>query len=245
MMRIDGHVYLGNGRYRQQDVPAILRNMEEAGIDKSVLFPVEEYLTVYNREGNELVLKACREHPESFYGFAVANPWYGGRAAEILKEAFESGLHGAYFNSALQGFTINDPIVDPLIEICETYRRPAYFHTGTPAFALPLQLAYLARRFPKVDFIMGHSGANDFGYDIDASMLNTPNLYLDTSLNYFGSIYNLVARYPDRVIFGSDAPRSPVAFELDKASRSSEDPHVLDNVLGGNLRRILEGRKDI
>ena len=241
MIRIDGHVHLGSGRYKQQDVPTILRQMRENGIDKSVLCPVEEYLTVYNREGNEMLAAACREHPDQFYGFAVANPWYGGQAVETLTQAFEAGLHGAFFVSSLQGFSINDPIVDPLIEVCRRYGRPVYFHTGTPAFALPLQLAYLARRFPEVDFIMGHCGANDFVYDIDAAMYRTENLYLETSLNYCETIYRVVADYPDKVIFGSDAPRSPLGFELGKTCKASSDPAVLDGVLGGNLLRILEG----
>lgn len=245
MIRIDGHVNLGNGRYKQQDVETILREMQANGIDKSVLCPVEEYLTVYNREGNEMIAKACREHPDKFYGFAVANPWYGDQAVEILTQAFEEGLHGAFFVSSLQGFSIDDEIVDPLIEVCRRYRKPVYFHTGTPAFALPLQLAYLARRFPDVNFIMGHCGANDFVYDIDASMYQTPNLYLDTSLNYCETIYGVVKKYPERVIFGSDSPRSPQGFEYGKVQKASEDPAVMDGVLGGNLLRILKGGEQV
>lgn len=240
MLRIDGLANLGAGRCKQQELGEILRNMQMSGIDKSMLCPVEEYVTVYNRAGNELIAAACREHPDRFYGYAVANPWYGEEAVQTLTEAFEAGLHGAFFVSSLQGFSINDPIVDPLIEVCRRYRRPAYFHTGTPCFALPLQLAYLARRFPEVDFIMGHCGANDFVYDIDASMYHTPNLYLETSLNYCETIYKVVADYPDRVIFGSDSPRSPLAFELEKTMGASTRPDVMDAVLGGNLLRILE-----
>ena len=241
MMRIDGLVNLGDGIYKKQDVKAILREMDANGIDRSVLCPVEEYVTVYNREGNELVAKACRENPGKFYGYAVANPWYGKKAAETLADAFENGLHAALFVSSLQGFTICDPMVDPLIEVCRKYRKPAYVHTGTPSFALPLQLCYLARRFPDVNFIMGHCGANDFVYDIDASMRGMENLYLETSLNYCETIFKVVEDYPDRVIFGSDSPRSPLEFELGKALKASEDPDVMEKFLGGNLLRILEG----
>lgn len=241
MIQIDGHVNLGKGRYKNQDAETILRNMEENQIDQSVLCPVEEYLTVYNREGNQMIKEACRQYPEQFYGFAVANPWYGEEAVRLLTQAFEDGLNGAFFVSSLQGFLINDPIVDPLIEVCRQYKKPVYFHTGTPAFALPLQLAYLARRFPDVNFIMGHCGANDFVYDIDASMYQTRNLYLETSLNYCETIYKVVKQYPDRVIFGSDAPRSPLSFELEKTKKASADPLVMEQVMGGNLLRILKG----
>lgn len=243
MVCVDSLVNLGNGVYKQQDIATILRNMEISGVDKCVLCPVEEYVTVYNQEGNEMIAEACREYPDKFFGFAVANPWYGEKSVKILTEAFEMGLHGAFFVSSLQGFSINDPIVDPLMEVCQKYRKPAYFHTGTPAFALPLQLAYLARRFPGVNFIMGHCGANDFVYDIDASMYQTPNLYLETSLNYCETIYKVVSQYPDRVIFGSDAPRSPQAFELEKVRGASSDSSVLKEILGGNMLRILAGVK--
>ena len=241
MLRIDAHVNLGNGRYKKQDISAILKDMETNGIDRCVLCPVEEYLTVYNKEGNEMILDACQAHPEKFYGFAVANPWYGERAVETLAKAFEAGLHGAFFVSSLQGFSIDDEIVDPLMEVCRRYEKPVYFHTATPAFALPLQLAYLARRFPDVDFIMGHCGANDFVYDIDASMYRTPNLYLETSLSYCETIYKVVEQYPDRVIFGSDSPRSPQGFELGKVLKSTDNAAVMEGVLGGNVLRILKG----
>lgn len=241
MLCIDAHVNMGNGIYKKQDVATILKEMEKNNVDQCVLCPVEEYLTVYNREGNRMMIEACREHPDKFYGFAVANPWYGEQAVEILTEAFEAGLHGAFFVSSLQGFSIDDHIVDPLIEVCRTYRKPVYFHTATPAFALPLQLACLARRWTEVNFIMGHCGANDFVYDIDASMYKTPNLYLETSLSYCETIYRVVEQYPDRVIFGSDSPRSPQSFELGKVLKSTEDPAVMEGVLSGNFLRILKG----
>ena len=241
MLCIDAHVNLGNGRYKKQDVTTILKEMDVNRVDRCVLCPVEEYLTVYNREGNRMLAETCRKYPDKFYGFAVANPWYGEQAVEILTEAFEEGLHGAFFVSSLQGFSIDDAIVDPLIELCRKYGKPVYFHTATPAFALPLQLAYLARRFPDVNFIMGHCGANDFVYDIDASMYKTPNLYLETSLSYCETIYRVVEQYPERVIFGSDSPRSPQGFELGKVLKSTTDATVMEGVLGGNIFRILKG----
>ena len=240
-MKIDSHAYIGNGIYKKQTAEDILRDMDRVGIDKSVLVPVEEFITVYNEEGNRMILSEKNAHPDRFYGFAAVNPWYGKKAEEILVKAFEEGLDGAFFVSSVQGFSINDPLVDPLMEICAKYKKPVYFHTGTPAFALPLQLAYLARRHRDVNFIMGHSGANDFVYDIDASMKDTGNLYLDTSLNYCETIFRIVKDYPDRVIFGSESPRSPLEFEYSKAARSADDPAVLEKVFSGNLLRIMEG----
>ncbi|MBQ1317137.1 MAG: amidohydrolase family protein [Lachnospiraceae bacterium] len=240
-MRIDGHTYLGEGRYKKQTVEKILADMACSGIDRSVLAPIEEDITVYNREGNERLLAAKEAHPDKFYAFACANPWYGEQAEKTLRDAFCAGMDGVFFVSSVQGFSINDPIVDPLIAICEEFGKPAYFHTATPAFALPLQLTYLARRFPKVNFIMGHAGANDFVYDVPASMRGMHNIYLDTSLNYCESITGIVRDYPERVVFGSDSPRSPLAFELDKAERATDDPAVKDLVLGGNMLRILGG----
>lgn len=240
-MRIDCAVSLGKGRYRNQDIESILRAMDANAIDRCFLYPVEEYIAVENAKGNELIHTAIKSHPDRFFGYAVANPWFGKKAVDCLEKAFDLGFHGAYFVSSLQGFSINDPIIDPLIEACEKHKRPVYFHTGTPAFALPLQLAYLARRFTSVNFIMGHCGANDFVYDIDASMYKTDNIYLETSLCYCETISSVVNKYPDRVVFGSDSPRSPQHFELDKALSASDDPFVLKQFLGGNIRRLLEG----
>ena len=57
----------------------ILAQIDEAGIEKSVLFAVDAPLLTAS---NEFVSDICKNHPERFIGFASVNP---GREDALLK----------------------------------------------------------------------------------------------------------------------------------------------------------------
>lgn len=242
MKIIDALCFVGQGRYRRQSAEGLLAAMDANGVEKAVLCPVEEQVTVDNAAGNQLVLELCARHPGRFYGYAVANPWFGQKAVDTLKAALDAGLNAVYFDSSIQGFTISDELVDPLIEVCQAYGVPAYFHTGTPAFALPLQLRYLALRHPKVNFIMGHMGANDFISDVGPAMYQLDNLYLETSMNLTCTLEDMLAKYPQRVLFGSAAPRSEQEYELFKLRATAAGADTLENACAANLEQIVGGK---
>jgi len=241
-MRIwDALAFIGNGIYKKQSEEVLLDRMDEFGVEKSVIAPVEEYVTVYNDEGNRCILNACERHPDRFLGYAVANPWYGKRAIDSLRAALKSGLSAVYFESSLQGFTISDEIVDPLIEVCAEFDAPVYFHTGTPAFALPFQLHYLALRFPAVRFMMGHCGANDFVADSLPSLYKRDNIWLESSLTLTVTMYSCFCDAPDRYVFGSSTPRSDLGHELEKIRAACDDKEKLEKALSLNLEQVFGG----
>ena len=121
---------------------------------------------LHNRAGNDLVLGAVRAHPQRFVGFAVANPWYGRAAEEEMRRALGEGLRGLKLHPVIQGFSPNDPLVYPLVEIAADSDVPVYVHSGTAHYGEPFKTAELARRFPQVTFVMGHAGASDFWYNV-------------------------------------------------------------------------------
>lgn len=239
MERIDIISFLGEDRYCGQTPEKLLREMDKNGVERTIIAPSERYITVYNREGNQRISDICRQYPERFSGYAVSNPWFGRQAEEELKRALDSGLQAVYFDSSIQGFCISDEIVDPLIEICQLWKVPVYFHTGTPAFALPFQLHFLAKRFPRVTFIMGHSGANDFAGDAIPALYGCPNILLDTSLNLAVSIQAMAASVSDRMVFGSAAPRSTLGYEIARVEEGVTDLKLREDIFGGTIRKVM------
>lgn len=239
MERIDIISFLGEGCYCNQTPEELLGEMDKNGVERTIIAPSERFVTVYNREGNQMIADVCHRYPERFSGYAVSNPWYGKRAEEELKRALDSGLQAVYFDSSIQGFCISDEIVDPLIEICQLWQVPVYFHTGTPAFALPFQLHFLAKRFPKVTFIMGHSGANDFAGDAIPALHGCPNILLDTSLNLAVTFRAMAASAPDRMVFGSAAPRSTLAYEIARVEEGVADLKLREDIFGGTIRKVI------
>jgi uncharacterized protein len=242
---VDGHCHLGIGHEYQQTEDDLLREMDAYRVDRAVVCPVDRCIAVDNRDGNDYILQAVRRHPDRFYAFATANPWYGERAVAELRRAVHEGARGIKLHPTLQGFLLCDELVYPIVELAQELDVPIFFHTGTPAFAQPTQLSELAMRFPGVKFIMGHMGSTDFKLEaVDAGVLST-NIYLDTSWILPKLVEKAVAAVgADRVLFGSDSPLSTLRIEMglrQAAQLSSEDRA---KVMGGTMLRLLGETND-
>lgn len=241
---IDFHCHVGRGFEYSQEPEALLREMDEWGVDGAVVCPVDRCLAVDNREGNDTVLEAARAHPDRLFAFATANPWYGQRAVEELRRALDLGARGIKLHPALQGYLLCDELVHPLLALAQERRVPVYIHTGTPAYAQPFQLAELARRFPAVALVMGHMGSTDFWMDAVPAALQSDNILLDTSWSLPQKVHRALAAVgEDRVLFSTDSPLSSLRVEMG-CRRATELPAaVWDKVMGLNAQRLLGGAR--
>ena len=89
---VDCHCHVGVGHDYQQTVDQQIREMDTFGIDRAVICPVDRFIAVDNREGNDFVLEVAQMHPNRFYAFATANPWYGAKAVTELRRALDMVL---------------------------------------------------------------------------------------------------------------------------------------------------------
>lgn len=243
MTIIDSHCHLGRGVRKRVTADALLRTMDAAGVGRAVVCTVDEFVAVRNQEGNDHVLAAVREHPDRFWGLAAVNPWFGQAGVDELRRCLGEGLVGLKLNSHLQGFVLSDPVVHPLIEVCEAFDAPLYAHTGTPITAEPFQLAELARTFPAVPMVMGHMGYTDFWYDAVPAALQSGNIHLETSLIDIMNIRSALERIgPTRVLFGSDYPESELSLEIEKMAMLEMTAGQRDLVMGQNALNLWSGR---
>jgi uncharacterized protein len=237
---VDGHCHVGVGHEYQQSADDLLREMDRWGVDRAVICPVDRCIAVDNREGNDLMLTTARAHPDRFYAFATANPWYGARAVAELRRAIGDGARGIKLHPSLQGFLLCDDLVYPSVELAEELAVPVFFHTGTPAFAQPLQLAELALRYPRVNLIMGHMGSTDFKSDSVPAALMAPNIYLDCSWILPAWLSRAIAEIgAERVVFGSDSPLSELAVEMDCRAAAQMSDAARGLVMGANILRLM------
>ncbi len=239
---IDAHCHVGAGRFKRQSPELLIKQMDACGVAKSVISPVDEFVSVNNREGNDYIISEITKCPDRIVGFAVANPWFGDDAVEELKRAQGCGLKGLKVNSFLQGFLLNDSLMYPLIEVCRESGLPVYFHTGTPVCAMPFQLRNIAERFPDVNFIMGHSGFADFWYDAIPAATGLDNIFLETSFIDIGIIGEAVNKLgEDRVVFGSDSPVSDLSLEIYKIEASGLSRSAKRKIFCENIKKLVPG----
>lgn len=237
---VDAHCHVGVGHEYQQTPDDLLREMDAWGVDRAVICPVDRCIAVDNREGNRFVLSTVREHPDRFYSFATANPWYGQKALDELRWAIGEGARGIKLHPPLQGFMLCDDLVFPVLELALELSVPVFFHTGTPAYSQPTQLAELALRFPGVKLIMGHMGSTDFKFEAIPSASYVSNVYLDTSWILPALLTQAVAAVgADRVLFSSDSPLASLRVEMHCRQAAHLTDQERAKVMGGNMLGLL------
>ncbi|MFC5653302.1 amidohydrolase family protein [Paenibacillus solisilvae] len=239
----DVHCTIGQEQDVPFDVDELLGIMDQYRIEKAVLSPSHQEMVVENQSGNDAIIRYVNARPDRFLGYASVNPWYGKKAEAELSRALDAGLSGVKFHPALQGFFPFDlQKLDPLMKIVEEYRVPVYFHTGTPIFSQPLQVAELALNYPSIPFIMGRMGNTDFWIDTPRAFAMADNLYVDTPYTMPRNIARLAQIDINRILFSADLPYSHAGIELKKIADIGLEPEDLAKIGSENFNRIFGGK---
>jgi len=239
-------------RYRLR-TPEVLDFLLARGVDRIVALHYAHRPGVA-RAMNAHVADACRREPR-VTGLATVYPGEAGAVA-ILEEAFALGLKGVKLHPHVQGLA---PDADPLHEVYEACARrglPAVVHAGREprSEAYPVdphaicsaeRTARVLRDHPRLRLCVPHLGADEF--EAYARLLERhDNLWLDTTMmlaDYFPYLEprDLVRRRPDRVMYGTDFPNLPYAWdrELRRVVAMGLDDADLARVLGGNARAFF------
>jgi predicted TIM-barrel fold metal-dependent hydrolase len=237
-MILDGHVTLGPNRDVEHELDELLEKMDGLGVDRALAAPPEGLIPVRNREGNELVADAARRSQGRVLPYAVASPWLGAEALEELRRARDGGAIALGVYPALQGFDLLDGQIDPLLEFAVECGWPVYVRTGTPPTGLPLQVAAIASRAPELAFIMGRSGATDFGADGPPALAAAPNLFADTAhINW--PVALAASNGERRIVFTSDSPFADMEIELARVVEAELAEDAKRAILGETLASLL------
>lgn len=193
---------------------------------------------------NEITVRACRRYPDRFAGVAYINPTHAAPAelvAEVRRLVEKEGFLGLkpYYRA---GPAYNDPLYNPCWEYAN--QRGLYVLMHLDAGSVPRVACDLAARFPRVQWVVAHSGGSfEMARAVAGAMKQHGNLWAELTLTPVtnGVIEWLVSEAgDDRVLFGTDAPmRDPrpqfgwvVWADIGLASRR--------RILGGNFARLLK-----
>lgn len=177
-------------------------------------------------------------------------------AAAILEEAFALGLSGVKLHCHVQCFAPDAEAMEAVYTTCEKHDKPLVIHAGrepkSPAYACDPHALCSAERIarvlaahPRLRLCVPHLGADEFDA-YEALLERHDNLWLDTTMavaGYFpGPIpERLVRARPDRILFGTDFPNLPYAWdrELHAVLRLGLSDDALAALLGGNAARLF------
>ncbi|HEV8177324.1 MAG TPA: amidohydrolase family protein [Gemmatimonadales bacterium] len=241
-MIIDSHCHAGNFSplFAGDHVPAdLLTAHGEAGVDAAML-------SILNRdnmaEANDRTRHACERSEGRLYGHLYLNPHsVAGALQEIDRcsqlECFRGvKLHpseDAWFPYMKQYF--------PIYARLEELGLPILFHSGTHPHSNPLAIAYAAKHFPGIPFILGHFGLADLSWECFPAADLSENVYVDTTANPMVRVMSewLNIFGADRMLWGSDFPFYNVRYELAKLDFLGVSGPMRERILGANARRIF------
>jgi predicted TIM-barrel fold metal-dependent hydrolase len=201
------------------------------------------------RELNSYMAKLCQSFPQLT---AMATVFPGEeKAAQILAEAFDRGLSGVKLHCHVQCFDMLAAGMHEIYRLCQESDKPIIMHVGrepkSPAYSCDPYALCSADKLEKViktysglRVCVPHLGADEF--DRYCWLLdNYDNLWLDTTMTLadylpFENVPDLAKMRADRLIFGSDFPNLPYAWdrELQRIACLNLAPDRLTKLLEQN-----------
>ncbi len=178
------------GLNQDPDCSQMVKEMDAAGIDKSVLLVID-FGEVFGDIDVDLealhrdVARIARETGR-FVGFAGVDPRRGKTGLLLFERALRDwGMRGLKLYPPC-GFSPSDRSLFPFYELCAAYRVPVLSHVGPTSSSLafghthPQDLDAAAHAFPNVNFILAHAAVV---WNREAAMLAEyrPNVYLDVA----------------------------------------------------------------
>lgn len=225
-----------------------LEQMDAAGVDRSVVFPLGMPGGVY-QEANDLIAAEAAKSGDRLIGYCRLNPNFGPEAteAELARCFGELGLRGIKLHPEIEFFDPNDRrLMEPVYEAARAHRAPIIFHTGMSSKAAPVVIAEVARAYPDVPVILGHMGVSEYAKQAISVAADYDNIFLETSV--VGWLPLLVEAFtklgPSKIVYGSDHPYNPFPMEISKltvtvAEALGLDAAAMRAVLSGNMSQLL------
>jgi uncharacterized protein len=159
--------------------------------------------------------------------------------------------------AVLHRYDIDDPIVDPIMQMARERGQVASIHSGGTRddCVHPNRIANVAARFPEVPIIVDHMGYPDATEDAIRAAEAHPNLYLGTTvLRFFkeppgpahcvpSEVAEAVRRLgPERVVWGSNIPEFPQSAlwcrqAIERLKLGAEAERL---IMGENLTRLYK-----
>ena len=188
-------------------------------------------------------------------GIIRINPTYPEDSCLKMEQWIRNGpcIGIKYSGGSNEGVTCSHPNNDVIVRLGKELNAVIYVHTwikvgGSPRYpgggnngteSTPMDVAILARRFPDVTIVCGHSGGD---WELGARAIRScENVYFEFAGSdpHSGEVdYAVNILGVDRIVWGGHGPSRSYATELSKVFDSNLNKADRMKVLGGNYRRL-------
>ena len=237
---------------RMSTADDLVRSMDGAGVDWSVVFGFAWADPGLCRAGNDYVLESVARFPDRLVGFAQVNP-ASSAAQEELERCLVLGLSGVgELMPDGQGYGFGDRCLDDLVVQAQSWGVPVLIHAGEPiGHRYPgkssgtLKPFYeLALRHPGAALVAAHWGGGLLFFELMPEVREAlRGVYYDTAASpylYRDDIFNVASTIAgNKILFGTDYPLLEQQPFVERVRRAGMPGPAQDLVLGGNAARLL------
>lgn len=224
-------------------IGGLIRSMDEAGIDTSVVQPVA------TKPGQVASINdwAASIASDRIVAFGAMHPGLEDPAQEIARMA-SLGIKGFKLHPEHQAFAPPDPRLDEMYSAAIEHNMIAFFHAGADVIhptvhGTPEAFVELIDAWPGLTVVLAHLGGfrqwegvaeHIAGRDVWLDTAYTPRHLPDDEF-----VALVRAHGPDRVLFGTDGPWTDPAVEIAHIRGLDLTANEIDGILGGNAARLL------
>ncbi|GHU85186.1 hypothetical protein FACS189473_3950 [Spirochaetia bacterium] len=212
------------------DGSTLIRTMDEAGIDKTVILPVD-FGILYQQEPpidfwgmNKLYSELAKKYPGRIFTYFGVDPRREKAAYHFEKAIEEWGNIKGLKIYPPCGFSPGDTVCDALYEVCEKRDLPVLTHGCESAYSEtqyggPEFLRGMLKRHPHLRIVNAHAGWNQFFEGAVDLLKDYENCYADISgwqtfpdeqIMQQLEVIDQKAGSLDKLMFGTDAPNFDV-----------------------------------
>lgn len=236
-------------------VEDLIRNMDNEGVDKSVVFGFPWHNEDYFKRNNDYIIEAVERYKGRLIGFTTFFPLAEGAVKE-LERCLRSGLSGigelAFYTSTISEDTIK--AFRPIAEIAKNRDVPILLHTNESVGhyypgKIPMTLKEIydfLSHFPDNKIILAHWGGGILFYYLMKKQVKgvLKNTWIDTAASpylYDKEVYSIAVKIlgPDRLLFGSDFPLLKPSRYFKEMKEAGLSKEVIRKICGENATLLF------
>lgn len=218
-MIIDTHVHIGNMLGFCLPEEDIIYSMEKYGISHSIvsslnaaefdhhLNPVPREYLHSQIECLKDVVNFAKRFPDKISAAVWVRP-FNEKADDTLYKAIEQNrkyIKAVKFHPYHSNVPFDSKQSEPFIELAGHFGLPIVTHTGGSDCASCIRVYRMAKKYPKINFVMVHMGLGTDNHEAIELISKLPNLYGDTTWVPVNSTIRLIhAAGAEKIFFGSD-----------------------------------------
>lgn len=219
-MIIDAHTHTGSFIGFEMPEENLLTAMQRYGIDIAICSncesaefdcdhnPVSKELSKTQEEVFRANIAFARRNADKIRIMPWVKPHTQGVTAE-LEQLIKDNLDitvGIKVHPYHSFIAFDSPAVEEYIKLAEKYNLPILTHTGNSDEDCCMRVYKMAKKYPNVNFIMGHMGLGTDNSEAIELISKQPNLYGDTAWVPIESVIKLIGQCSsEKVLFGTDA----------------------------------------